>query len=53
MGYLANQNNEIIVDAILTKAGRERLSLGGQLNITHFSLSDDEIDYSLYNTSIH
>lgn len=51
MGYLANQNNEIIVDAILTKAGRERLSLGGQLNITHFSLSDDEIDYSLYNTS--
>ena len=48
MGYLANQNNEIIVDAILTKIGRERLASGLKLDVTQFALSDDEIDYSLY-----
>jgi hypothetical protein len=48
MGYL---NNSIItVDAILTKKGRELLSRGdGSFKITQFALSDDEIDYSLYN----
>lgn len=48
MGYL---NNSIItVDAILTKKGRELLSRGdGSFKITQFSLSDDEIDYTLYN----
>jgi len=51
MSYLKNENGEIIVDAILTKYGREKLSKQGQLGITKFSLSDDEIDYSLYNTS--
>lgn len=51
MAYLKNENNEIIVDAILTTYGREKLSKQGQLNITKFSLSDDEIDYSLYNTN--
>jgi len=50
MGYL---NNSIIsVDAILTKKGRELISKGdNSFNITQFALSDDEIDYSLYNTS--
>jgi hypothetical protein len=48
MGYL---NNTIVtVDAILTKKGRELLAQGaGAFNITQFALSDDEIDYTLYN----
>jgi hypothetical protein len=46
MGYL--DNSSITVDAILTKKGRELLSKG-EFNITQFALSDDEIDYSLYN----
>lgn len=47
MGYLDN-TGEIIIDAILTKKGRERLSSGLGLEITHFALGDDEIDYELY-----
>ena len=46
MAYI---NNEIItVDAVLTKKGRELLASKGGLNITAFALSDDEIDYRLY-----
>ena len=42
-------NNEIItVDAVLTKKGRELLAANGGLNISAFALSDDEIDYTLY-----
>lgn len=48
MSYLSN--NSIIVDAILTKLGRSKLSSGnGQFSITLFALSDTEVDYSLYN----
>jgi len=48
MGYL--DNSSVIVDAILTKKGRELLAKGNnQFNITKFALADDEIDYSLYN----
>lgn len=47
MGYL--DNNTVTVDAILTKKGREILAKGGQLSITKFALSDDEIDYTLWN----
>lgn len=48
MGYL---NNQIVtVDAILTKKGRELLARNdGSFRITQFSLSDDEIDYTLFN----
>lgn len=46
MGYLDNQ--EITIDAILTKKGREKLASGLGLNITQFALGDDEIDYTLY-----
>ena len=50
MGYLNNQ--VVTVDAILTKKGRELLAQGGNaFNITQFALSDDEVDYSLYNPS--
>jgi hypothetical protein len=47
MGYL--DNSTVTVDAILTNKGRELLAAGGQLNITKFALSDDEIDYDLWN----
>ena len=48
MGYLNNQL--ITVDAILTKKGRELLAKGdGSFDITQFALSDDEVDYTLYN----
>jgi len=50
MAYL--DNTVITVDAVLTKLGRERLSQGGAFfNITKWAVSDDEIDYSLYNTA--
>lgn len=49
MGYLSN--SDITVDAILTRRGRELLARGrNEFNISHFGLSDDEIDYSLWNT---
>jgi len=48
MGYL--DNTQIIVDAILTKRGRELLARNdGSFQITQFGLADDEIDYSLWN----
>ena len=50
MGYL--NNSVITVDAILTKKGRELLARNdGSFRITQFALSDDEIDYTLYNPS--
>lgn len=44
-------NSQVVtVDAILTTKGRELLSRNdGQFQITQFALSDDEIDYTLYN----
>jgi hypothetical protein len=48
MGYLNNQ--VITVDAILTKKGRELMAKGdGSFEIKSFALSDDEVDYTLYN----
>jgi len=48
LGYLNNQ--VVTVDAILTTKGRELLARNdGSFRITQFSLSDDEIDYTLYN----
>lgn len=50
MGYLNNAT--VTVDAILTRKGRELLARGdGSFKITQFALSDDEIDYTLYNPS--
>jgi hypothetical protein len=46
MAYL--DNTEIIVDAILTKKGRLKLAAGEELGIIKFALSDDEVDYTLY-----
>lgn len=49
MGYL--DNSTVTVDAILTNKGRQILAAGGRLNITKFAVSDDEIDYTLWNPS--
>lgn len=47
MGFLDHSTNNIIIDAVLTDAGREKLAKGGGLGITQFSLADDEIDYGI------
>ena len=49
MGFL--DNSSITVDAILTKTGREILATGGNLNITKFALSDEEVDYTLWDVT--
>jgi len=49
MGYLNNTTR--ILDAILTKKGREILSSGGDFAVTKFALGDDEVDYSLWDTT--
>ena len=49
MAFLDN-SGDIILDAVLTDAGRARLAKGdGTFRIVKFALGDDEIDYSLYN----
>jgi hypothetical protein len=48
MAYL--NNTSVVIDAILTKKGRELLARNdGSFQISQFGLADDEIDYSLYN----
>jgi hypothetical protein len=48
MGYLSN--SVVTIDAILTTKGRELLARNdGSFRITQFAVSDDEIDYTLYN----
>jgi hypothetical protein len=51
MGFLDN-SGDIILDVVLTDHGRKELSKGnGSFNITKFALGDEEIDYSLYNST--
>jgi len=47
MAFLDN-SGDIILDAVLTEAGRKRMA-EGNFSIDKFALGDDEIDYSLYN----
>jgi hypothetical protein len=48
MAFLDN-SGDIILDAVLTDAGRARLAKGdGSFRITKFALGDDEINYALY-----
>jgi len=48
MGFLDN-SGDIILDAVLTDAGRLRLAKGdGSFKVDKFALGDDEIDYGLY-----
>ena len=49
MGFLDN-SGDIILDAVLTDLGRERLARGdGSFKISKFALADDEINYGSYN----
>ena len=49
MGYL--NNSSIVIDAVLTKKGRELLARGqNEFRVSYFALADDEIDYSLWNS---
>ena len=48
MAFLDN-SGDIILDAVLTDVGRERLARGdGSFKIAKFALGDEEIDYGLY-----
>jgi hypothetical protein len=51
MAFLDN-SGDIILDAVLTDTGRARLAKGdGTFKIVKYALGDDEIDYSLFNSS--
>lgn len=51
MAFLDN-SGDIILDAVLTDAGRQRLAKGdGSFKIVKFALGDDEINYELYDKS--
>ena len=48
MGFLDN-SGDIILDAVLTDVGRNRLARGdGSFRIVKFALADDEINYGLF-----
>lgn len=48
MGFLDN-SGDIILDAVLTDAGRQRLARGdGSFKVVQFALGDDEINYRLF-----
>ena len=48
MGFLQQDTNNIILDAVLTNEGRRRLAANdGSFRIVAFSLGDDEVDYSV------
>ena len=48
MAFLDN-SGDIILDAVLTDLGRERMAKGdGSFRIVKFALADDEINYALY-----
>jgi len=49
MGIL--DNDTVIVDAILTKKGRQKLAQGQPLGITQYAFGDTGVDYTLYNSS--
>ena len=48
MGFLDHSTNNIIIDAVLTDAGRRKLAdNNGSFKIAFFSLADDEVDYTV------
>lgn len=47
MGFLNQATNNIILDAVLTDAGRRLLASQGRFVITKFALADDGIDYGI------
>ena len=48
MGFLDHSTNNIIVDAVLTDAGRLALARNdGSFQIFQFALGDDEVEYEI------
>ena len=47
MAFLDN-TGDIILDAVLTDAGRQRMATG-RFNIAKYAFGDDEINYALFN----
>jgi hypothetical protein len=47
MGFLDQSTNNIILDAVLTDAGRRLLASQGRFVITKFAFGDDEVDYGV------
>ena len=47
MGIL--DNDTVIVDAILTKIGRQKLANGQPLGVSQYAFGDTGVDYTLYN----
>jgi len=47
MGLL--DNDTVIVDAILTKLGRQKLANGQPLGVSQYAFGDTGVDYTLYN----
>lgn len=46
MGFLQQDTNNIIVDAVLTDTGRQKLA-AGTFNVIKFAAGDDEVDYGM------
>ena len=49
MAFL-NNSGDIILDAVLTDAGRQRMARG-EFKIVKFAFSDEEINYQLYESN--
>jgi len=47
MAFL-DKSVSVFVDAVLTEVGRQRLATTGNLNISKFAVSDDGVDYNLF-----
>lgn len=52
MGFVAKDSSEIVIDAVLTDVGRQKLAKNdNSFKVIAYTFSDDEIDYSLFNPS--
>jgi len=47
MGFLDHTTNNIIVDAVLTDKGREKLARAEGLSIIKYAFADTEVDYTI------
>lgn len=48
MGFLDHSTNNILLDAVLTDAGRQALARNdGSFSVVKFALSDEEVDYTI------
>ena len=52
MAIINGDSSTVVVDAVLTKKGRELLAQGREhFNIIKYAFADDEVDYSLWDSS--